>query len=356
VKILKAVTVSGLVSVVSAGTTAGAWLTGTDPHHAVTGLPGAANWPAAILAAAPGTPVPDIDSATPDQIERFFAGLSPADRTAVARRAPGVVGNLDGAPYKLRYTANKQVTGGIRTAGLLLAYDRRGDGRIIEVFGDLASAEHIVVIVPGSGWDRHAILTRTGPEKANPVAGAQALRAEMLRQAPSARVAVVVWLGYDTPENIDRQAARSERAIPGARDLTRFVAGLPGTAPVSLVGHSYGTVVVGRAAAHSPRATEVVALASPGMDTGSAPGLDTRARVWAARVPGDPIGYSPHVRLGGYGHGTDPIDPRFGARIFRTGSAQGHGGYYAPGTESLANLARIALGRTPEVTLVEHAH
>ena len=350
-KILKTLAFSGLVS---AGTTAGAWLNGGDPHHAITGLPGATDWRAAVSVSAPGVVTPDLMAATPAHVQRFFAGLSPAARTTLAQRAPGVVGNLDGAPYRLRYTVNERAAR-IRTQGRLLAYDPRGDGRIVQVFGDLATARQVMIIVPGSGWDLRKILTRTGPAQANPVAGAQALLAETRRLSPAARIAVVVWLGYDTPEGIDRQAARSERAIAGARDLTRFIAGLPGRSTVSLVGHSYGTVVVGRTA-RSARVTDVIALASPGMDVLSATGLRTRARVWAARAPGDPIGYTPYVRVGGYGHGRDPVTPRFGARVFRTGSAIGHGGYYVAGSESLANLARVALGRTSEVTLVAHDH
>jgi hypothetical protein len=351
VKILRTLAISGLVS---AGTAAGAWLDGADPHRAITGLPGAAEWRAAVRVSAPGTAAPDLATATPAQIERYFAGLSPAARRALARRAPGVVGNLDGVPYRLRFAANRHATQ-IRPPGRLLAYDPRGDGRIVQVFGDLATARHVMIMVPGCGWDLRKVLIRKSAAKANPVAGAQALLAEIRRLSPSARVAVVVWLGYDAPESIDRQAARSERAIAGARDLARFIAGLPRRSAVSLVGHSYGTVVVGRTA-HSARVTDVVALASPGMDAGSAAGLRTRARVWAARAPGDPIGYSPHVRVGGYGHGTDPLDPRFGALVFRTGSVADHDGYYAAGAESLTNLARIALGRTAEVTLDANDH
>jgi hypothetical protein len=348
VKILKTLAISGLVS---AGTAAGTWLEGTDPHRAITGLPGATGWRAAVSVSAPGTAAPDLMAATPAQVERYFAGLSPAARKALARRAPGVVGNLDGVPYRLRYTANRRAAG-IQTRGRLLAYDPRGDGRVVRVFGDLAAARHVVILIPGSGWELRKILAGTSAAKANPVAGAEALLAEIRRLSPSARVAVVVWLGYDAPEGVDRQAARSERAIAGARELARFIAGLPGRSTVSLVGHSYGTVVVGRTP-YNARVTDVIALASPGMDAGSAAGLRTRARVWAARAPGDPIGYTPHVRAGGYGHGTDPVDPRFGALVFRTGSVTDHGGYYAPGTESLTNLARIALGRAAEVTLVE---
>jgi hypothetical protein len=77
----------------------------------------------------------------------------------------------------------------------------------------------------------------------------------------------------------------------------------------------------------------------------------TAPRVWTARVADDPIRFTPFVRIAGLGHGADPTGPGFGARLFRTGTAHGHGGYFVPGTESLTNLARIALGRTAEVTV-----
>jgi pimeloyl-ACP methyl ester carboxylesterase len=361
VKTLSTIALSGLVS---AGAATGTWLGGPDPHHTITGLPGAAGWPAAVRASAPGAAVPDLISLTPARAKGFFARLSPAARTALTRRAPGVVGNLDGAPVRLRYAVNERVarthvapaaTWGARAPGRLLAYDPRGDGKIVEVFGDLETARRVVVIIPGSGWTLSNILTGRGADQADPISGARALLAEIRGRAPSAQVAIVVWLGYDAPENIDLQAARSDRAIGGARALTRFLAGLSGEGRVILVGHSYGTVVAGRAAAHSPRVTDVVALASPGMDARSAAGVRTRARVWAARAPGDPIAYVPYIRVWRYGHGGDPVAPGFGALVFRTGATHGHGGYYTPGGESLLNLARIALGHTAEVTLVGRA-
>jgi hypothetical protein len=355
VKTFITIATGGLVTTVAA---AGTWLSGPDPHHAVSGPPGAAGWPAAVHAGAPGVDAPDLAHLSPARAGRFFARLSPTARAALVRRAPGVVGNLDGVPYRLRYAANERAARADAAArgapGRLLAYDPRGDGRIVEVFGDLAAARRVVVIIPGSGWTIHKILAAPGATPANPVAGARALLAELRRQAPSVPVAVVAWLGYDAPEHIDREAARSERAIAGAAALARFVAGLPGHGAVTLVGHSYGTVVAGRAAASIGRVTDVVALASPGMDAGSAADLHSRARVWAARVPGDTIAVTPHVRLWRYGHGANPMAAGFGARVFRTGSAHGHGGYYAQGSESLANIARIALGRTAEVTLGAH--
>ncbi|GAA3210564.1 alpha/beta hydrolase [Actinocorallia longicatena] len=242
------------------------------------------------------------------------------------------------------------VAGAPATPGRLVAYDPSGDGRAIEVFGDLATARHIAVLVPGTGWDLEKLIE--GSRQANPVDAAQRLLPVMKSMAPDARTAVVVWLGYDAPESIDRQAFRSERAIEGADALVGYVRTLPAGASITLVGHSYGSVVIGRAASRLPQVSDIVALASPGMDALSVADLGTGARVWAARADDDPIEFTPHLRWIGYGHETDPIAPEFGATVFRTGPVHGHGGYYSKGTECLDNLARIILGRAGEVTRV----
>jgi hypothetical protein len=364
-RLLTGVAASGLLSV---GTLGAAWPGGADPHRPLLGPPGAAGWPAAVGAVAPGVAAPDPDAASPSQVRRFVARLSERQRLELAARDPGVVGNLDGMPVALREAANRRTAetaavpdrpeppGRPDTPGRLLGYDPRGDGRVIEVFGDLDSARNVAVIVPGSGWTLRNVMAagRVGARHgADPVAGALALRDQIRRLDPGASTAVVMWLGYDTPEGIDRQAARSERAIAGAVALRRFVAGLPSAAHVTLLCHSYGAVVCGRAAG-APGIDELVALAAPGLDVGSAAALHTPARVWAARVPDDPMRFVPSIRVGPFGHGADPTDPSFGARVLRTGTARGHGGYDAPGSELLANLARIVLDRPSEVTLVDH--
>lgn len=342
-KIVATLVLSGALTAGSAG---GVWLTGTDPHSAVYGLPDAERWTPAVAAIAPGVAAPDLGS-PPREVGVFFGRLTKMQRVALAHTVPGVVGNLDGAPTELRYAANAHVSG--EPTRQLLGYDRRADGFVIEVFGDLGAARHIAVIVPGSGWRLDNTLA-DGPARAHPVRVATALRSRL-----DASAAVVVWVGYDTPEAVDRQAARSERAMAGAARLARFLEGLPPSAHVSVLCHSYGAVVCGLAAPERP-ADDVVALAAPGMDVGSAAELRIARTVWAARTPGDHIRFAPGVRVGGYGHRTDPVDPDFGARVFRTGSADGHDGYYQPGTESLDNLARIVLAKTPEVTLVHRAH
>ncbi|MGP4013153.1 alpha/beta hydrolase, partial [Streptomyces sp. 4N124] len=128
----------------------------------------------------------------------------------------------------------------------LLAFDGRGAGRATEVFGDLAHADRIAVLVPGSDtsldtYDRFR-------------ATALALRHQLTRDAPTGpRTAVVAWLGYKTPGTVSTTVTttgRAEEAAPELREFIRQLRGVVGSdAQVSLLCHSYGSVVCGRDAA-----------------------------------------------------------------------------------------------------------
>jgi len=230
----------------------------------------------------------------------------------------------------------------------LLAYDGRGPGLATEVLGDLAHADRIAVLVPGSDtsldtYDRFR-------------ATALNLRRQLTHDAPNSRTAVVSWLGYDTPRTVSATVLTADRAYQAAPRLREFIRQLRGitgrTARIALLCHSYGTVVCGRAAAGLD-VSDLVLVGSPGTGADSAAGLRTSARVWAARGADDWVGDVPHVSADLFGttvgFGTDPVSPEFGARVFAAG-AGGHSDYFSPGSASLANLARIVLGETTEVT------
>ncbi|OIJ87659.1 hypothetical protein BIV24_24275 [Streptomyces colonosanans] len=225
----------------------------------------------------------------------------------------------------------------------LLAFDGRGTGQAIEVFGDLAAAEHIAVLVPGTD----TTLETFGRLHAGALA---------LHQRTGPRTAVIAWLGYDTPRMLSTAVLTTSRAEQGAprlerflRELRRMVGPLP---RVSLLCHSYGTVVCARTAA-AAEVQDIVLVGSPGTGVDSAAALHTRARVWAARGADDWIADVPHTRVGLFGttvgFGTDPVSPEYGAHVFAAGDG-GHSDYFKPGSTSLANLTRIVLGESPEVT------
>ncbi|MFF4257530.1 alpha/beta hydrolase [Streptomyces sp. NPDC001663] len=230
-----------------------------------------------------------------------------------------------------------------------LSFDGRGPGQATEVFGDLAHADRIAVLVPGSDtsldtYDRFR-------------AGAVALQDRLTREAPrGTRTAVVAWLGYRTPATISATVLTTGRAEQAAPHLREFVAELRGIAGaearISLLCHSYGSVVCARAAAGLDVA-DIALVGSPGTGADSAAALHTRARVWAARGGDDWIAEVPHVSTDLFGttvgFGTDPVSPAFGAHVFAAGSG-GHSDYFRPGSVSLTNLARIVLGESKEVT------
>ncbi|MBP2338965.1 hypothetical protein JOF41_005143 [Saccharothrix coeruleofusca] len=224
----------------------------------------------------------------------------------------------------------------VAVAALLVAVTPGGDPEPVErvaVHGDLKHARHVAVVVPGSDVDERRFDATVGEM-------ARAVHA----QAGQDDLAVVAWLGYRTPSGVGVDAASGRLARAGARSLARFVRDLPGE--VHLLCHSYGSVVCGLAA----RGLDVADIAftgSPGVRAGSVAELGTTARVWAARGEDDWTRWVPDVRFGDLGHGRDPVDPAFGARVFDTGTARGHDEYYRPGTASLRALARIAVGERP---------
>lgn len=225
-------------------------------------------------------------------------------------------------------------------------FDPRGQGLAGVVTGDLATARRVAILVPGSDTTLSTFFSR---KWASPGGAAAALTAEAARLAPGARFAVIAWLGYATPATLSRAIVTSAGAAEGARALRPLVIALARHGvQVALLCHSYGAVVCGLAAHRLP-VTDIAVFGSPGMDASSAASLGTGARVWAGRESGDPIRFVPHIRFFGIGFGADPMSPGFGARVFATGDG-GHSDYLHPGSVSLLNLARIALGDAAAVT------
>ncbi|MFE0720351.1 alpha/beta hydrolase [Streptomyces rochei] len=231
----------------------------------------------------------------------------------------------------------------------LLAFDGRGAGLATEVFGDLARADRVAVLVPGSDTS----LDTYGRFRA----AALALHRQLAAGAPAGTgTAVVAWLGYETPGTVSDAVVTTDRADDAAPRLRSLVADLRRiTGPdarLSLLCHSYGSVVCARAAAGLDVA-DIALVGSPGTGADSAAALRPSARIWAARGAEDWVEHVPHLSADLFGttvgFGTDPLSPDFGARVFAAGDG-GHSDYFDPGSLSLTNLARIALGETAEVT------
>lgn len=364
---------------------------------------------------------------SPAEVSVALGSVSPAVAGAFARKHPQLTGGLDGAPPYLRYMANRLLIEreieelNMRIAELqaprdgllkrldpghllgwppvagpadlevrylrqqmkeyqlwldehrqILLFDPAGDGRVVEVFGDLAAAAHVGVVVPGITNDLGNFSGGGGGFRAN---------AAQLHDASTDLggddVATIAWLGYDTPDSADatlRGAARS-----GAPALVQFLEGIDPDAgkQVTLIAHSYGSVVAGVAAAGGIEADNLVFVGSPGttLDHADDAVLRPNGRVWAALAKNDPIefGVAPQELLPFWlpfpitqawstlnlvnhsaaelWHGTNPTSDDFGAIQITTDGSSGHSGYFEAG--SLTNLARIVQGRDAEVELVD---
>ncbi|CAM5716485.1 Alpha/beta hydrolase OS=Streptomyces griseomycini OX=66895 GN=FHS37_000598 PE=4 SV=1 [Streptomyces griseomycini] len=322
-----------------------------------------------------GHRLPDPRSA-PERLARFFASLSEGQRTALARRYPLAVGNMNGAPVSLRYRANRIALGKalgierervhdsrltpagqrqaarrtdrfealLRPGRHILAFDPSGPGRVAEVLGDLRTAERVSVVVPGADTD---LLTfqRTHRRYAAPVGMARSLYAAEREADPTTRTAVIAWADYTAPSGLGMDAATAMRAEDGAVRLNAMLRGLPGNAPVSLFCHSYGSVVCGlrraRAAGPGDRHSggrQPRDAGREGVPTGHLrPGVGDAGRRRLDRgraVPGV-------RRPGARGR---PVAAGFGARVLSAREAEGHSGYFVPGTDSLRNFAEIGVG------------
>jgi hypothetical protein len=220
----------------------------------------------------------------------------------------------------------------------VLGCDPADRGRAVVALGDPLSAPNVVVLVPGADIDLATLDDPADPDR-RPFGWARSLSASAGRDT-----AVVLWLGYPTPRGLGRDAATGRLARAAVPALAEEVAALHDRAirppHLTVIGHSYGAVVV-TLAAHELEADDLVLLASPGARAGDVADLHTSARVFVARGPDDWIRFVPHLELGDLGHGADPVDPSFGAVRLPADDVVGHDGYFRAGTASLAAMAAV---------------
>ncbi|MCP4306755.1 MAG: hypothetical protein GY788_18145 [bacterium] len=359
---------------------------------------------------------------SPREIAETFADLAPATAQGLAARYPRLIGGLDGVPPELRYLANAMLleaeiarleTGlllladpqsprdlralGIGasgrdpvSAGLVgalsaalseraaeyrrwLAEDRQillfnpaGDGRVVEVFGDLSAATQVGVVVPGMA---NSIENFGGPD-----GGFRANAVELMGATSGlGNVATVAWLGYDSPDTVG--AVTRSAASSGAPALIRFLEGLSPNQTITVVAHSYGSVVAGTAARTGIAADNLVFVGSPGttLDHADDAVLRPGGRVWSGLADGDPIAWgvapqelpiwlllsNPLLTASGLWHlfdgpsdlwhGPNPASEEFGATRIDTEGSSGHSSYFE--ANSLENLAAIVEGNYAAVEL-----
>jgi hypothetical protein len=343
-------------------------------------------------------------AAAPAAIARWWAGLDPADRCRLLAADPGRVATLDGIPAADRDAANRlllddrraEIDRALATAasgdrGRLRELRRGLDALTDRLAGDDGARTYLLRL--GLSEEGQAVLALGDPDRADNVlthvpgmtadlasAGGELSRAARVAEratelGPAESTSAVLWLDYDAPDFVD-EAAGAARAEAGAPALHRFQEGLRASheglpARQTLIGHSYGSLVVGRAAAVAGLAAdEVVFVGSPGVGAESVRDLAVPAdRVWSSTSAGDVIQYaavapaalardlavSAALPISGpvlafarperdlwFGH--NPSDPAFGAHVFASAPKAGHLGYWDRGSPSLDTLAAITLG------------
>ncbi|MCT9933641.1 alpha/beta hydrolase family protein [Planotetraspora sp. A-T 1434] len=237
---------------------------------------------------------------------------------------------------------------------LLLAFSHAGPGRLIVSWGDPDAADTTVTYVPGLG-------TRLEGFDCD-IERARQLWQQCQVTSGKRRIASIAWLGYDAPQldpgliTPSRSVAMGVVAAEGAGALAAFSDGLhaahrPAEGARNVVlGHSYGSLVTGRAAVLRPGrlADDLIFVGSPGVgvehasELGAGPG-----HVWVGEAGNDMVTY-----LGRFS--ADPGDSAFGARRFfvqRSLITQAHSNYWKPHSASLRNIARIVNGQYEELEL-----
>ncbi len=209
------------------------------------------------------------------------------------------------------------------------------------LFGDLETAEHVAVVVPGVG-DGTNLCDDWIPAAWN-----------LYQGDPS--TAVVLWKGYDNPPDVLEGAAASiecdDDLVTAAADLTAFIdwLALDPEQTLTVVAHSFGSIVTGAALAHCDlQVTDVVVAGSPGMTVDDLRQLHLdRAHFSAEQAPGDPV-----AELGVFG--TPPSAPSFGGTGMSTNApdrppVEAHSTYFEPGSEALENMVDVVTGRSDKI-------
>ncbi|MFE9744530.1 alpha/beta hydrolase [Saccharothrix saharensis] len=228
-------------------------------------------------------------------------------------------------------------------------YGPRGDGGTAIAYGNPDTATNVAISVPGTG----STLDGFSVDQAGN------LRAAMGTEGN----ATIQWLGYDAPGWAPGEVDNPAQAREGGANLVADVNGYRAAAEaagnnphVTVIGHSYGSTTVGYAGMNGLAADDIAFVGSPGVGASNVNQLSAGpGHVYVGATEHDPVvqGTS-QTWFTEDGSSIGPYDDRFGAKTFGTTdgtSALGaHSQYYAPGSESVQNLARIATGDGGSVT------
>lgn len=243
------------------------------------------------------------------------------------------------------------------------------------LLGDLDTADHVVLHVPGATTTVDVRLLREMAWMSN-------LRAEAGRYVGPERVAILDWIGYQAPQDIavrrplgdsgvplwlPGQAADPHYAQEAIPALVRCAKGLRTIAlPQARLtgsGHSYGGSVLGLALAATDVFDAAAVTGCPGLFTTDVAGLQVpEDEVYAAAAPGDLV-----ALLGVFGAPTHQVT---GIRSLSTRSRPvtypdggrslllpvfGHESYYNAGSVTLHGVGAVVAGATAQVRATRRA-
>lgn len=335
-------------------------------------------------------------------VAKWWSTLTPESRRTMAAGAPQLVGNLDGIPYELRNTANRdylsqsigelteQITAnpgrsaaadarkslhmltevsealgnpGSRPSRTLLALDIRGEGGASIVLGDLSTADYVSYMVPGMWFSVDGQIgdwTDTGARLYDDQVSWLQLFGTANPTVADKSVAVVAWMGTESPDLTN--IGSLDLAYEGRDKITSSVEGLQTVRGddqpyISLLAHSYGSTAVLMALTENDFEVDALALVgSPGSTAKSVDELHVRdGNVYAGEAILDYVSNSAFF-------GSDPGDPAYGAKPMSVSggvdaithetlaAALMHNEYFGAGSESMRNMALIGIGKGQYVT------
>jgi Alpha/beta hydrolase len=303
-----------------------------------------------------GVPAPPPSSTPPADVHRWWEGLTPEQQAEEIRDRPGTIGSLDGVPAADRDRANRlelareeealEASGSDpgRLAGLraldarledhdhadpdnpdhprpyLLGLDQKG--HVIVAIGNPDYADNVVTMVPGGTQLDNA------PDQ---LSWAKSVVTASRKADPTQTTAAILWQDYDSPSSPNGLNAFNKPgpAEAAGKPLNDFQQGLRATHEqrpgglalhMVLVGHSYGTVVVGDSSQQPDYQPpdDMIMTGSPGMGVDRLSSLhvpqpDGRSHLWAGVASGDTLA-AVRVRLCRAGRGSRDAARRRGVR------------------------------------------
>lgn len=282
---------------------------------------------------------------SPASVAAAWLELTDDERSALLASRPGLIGNLEGIPYPVRFQANRTVLaetvatgphgdpldGQLALLGVELSADFGGELLLFHPFEQSQATAAVVYGAPrtarGEAMDPFVGATNVNLLVGGMLSGLGDLEAwgqsarDLNRYSeayggPGTGSVTIAWYGYDSPNLATEHGMGS--AIEGAARMSSTLLGLaaeaPGSVTTSVIGHSYGSTTAFLAVGGSPvdlAVDRLIAVGSAGVPdgyhaawTGDAPMDYSGTEVYATRAPWDFIGrYGEHSS---FGHGTDP--------------------------------------------------